>query len=65
MTYEQQVEAEKILLDCATQYYVASGLVPDLDGQEGYGPLRAARVFIEAYGSEASRVELAKWRRRS
>lgn len=55
-------EAERILLDCATQYYVASGLVK-IDGEDGYGPLRAARVFIEAHGSDAAKAELARWSR--
>ncbi len=59
---DQLDEAEKILLDCATQYYVASGLVR-LDEQNGYGPLRAARMWIERNGSVASRAELDKWRR--
>lgn len=56
-------EAEKILLDCATLYYVASGLVP-IDGQDGYGPLRDARVFIEKHGSDVSKAELDRYRRR-
>lgn len=56
--------AEKILLSCATQYYVASGLVTDMDGKAGYGPLREARLWIEAHGSEASKAELERWRRK-
>ena len=64
MTPEQQAAAEKILLDCATQYYCASGLVSDLDGKDGYGPLREARIFIESHGSDASKAELTKWRNR-
>jgi hypothetical protein len=63
MSQDAKAEAERILLDCATQYYVASGLVP-IDGQDGYGPLRAARVFIEAHGSEDAKAELSRWRRR-
>ena len=55
-------EAEKILLNCATQYYVASGLVP-IDGQDGYGPLRDARVFIEKYGSDEAKDELDRFRK--
>ncbi len=61
----QLTEAEKILLDCATQYYIASGLVIDMDGKDGYGPLRDARIFIETHGSEASKAALEKWRKRS
>ena len=64
MTIEQQDLAEKILLDCATQYYCASGLITDVDGKDGYGPLKFARLFIERHGSDASRAELAKWRQR-
>lgn len=59
-----QHEAEKILLDCATQYYIASGIIIDKDGQDGYGPLREARLWIEKYGSEISKAELNKWKRR-
>lgn len=55
-------QAEKILLDCATQYYVASGLVIDRDGQDGYGPLREARLWIEANGSDIAKAELNKWK---
>jgi hypothetical protein len=60
---EKYSQAEKILLACTTQYYVASGLVP-IDGQDGYGPLRDARIFIEAFGSAASKTELDKFRKR-
>lgn len=59
----ERSEAERILLDCATTYYVASGLVP-IDGQDGYGPLRDARLFIEQYGSNGAKAALAGWRRR-
>lgn len=63
MTLEQQSEAERILFDCVTQYYVASGLFRDSDGQDGYGPLREARKFIETHGSEGAKAALASWRR--
>lgn len=54
-------DAEKILLDCATQYYIASGLA-SIDGTDGYGPLRDARLWIEKNGSDISKAELNKWR---
>jgi hypothetical protein len=54
--------AEQILLRCATDYYVASGLV-QIDGHDGYGSLREARKFIEDHGSIESKAELDRWRR--
>lgn len=56
-------EAEAILLACATQYYIASGVIIDKDGQDGYGPLRDCRLWIEKYGSDIAKAELAKWKR--
>jgi hypothetical protein len=58
----QRLEALKILLSCATQYYVASGLHIDMDGKDGYGPLREARLFIEKYGSDSDKATLESWK---
>lgn len=61
---KELIEAERILLACATQYYIASGIHVDMDGQDGYGPLREARLWIEKYGSDVAKAELVKWKRK-
>jgi hypothetical protein len=35
-----------LLLDVVREYPIASGLYVDLDGQDGYGPLKAARKYL-------------------
>ena len=64
MWRERAEAAEAILLKCATQYYVASGLVRTVqDESDGYGPLREARKFLEEHGSMETKAELDRWRR--
>lgn len=42
----QLVIAKQLMKDCCDAYPVASGFYIDRDGQDGYGPLRAMRVFL-------------------
>ena len=62
MWRERAEAAEAILLKCATDYYVASGLVRTDEG-DGYGPLRDARKHLEEHGSIEAKAELDRWRR--
>jgi len=42
----QLASARKLMQDCVNDYYIASGKVKDRDGQDGYGSLRALRLFL-------------------